>query len=252
MLRFFTTLCFLLFAANAYSIVDVHDEYFANPDESVFSVFAFDFSGASGNKDENNFEVENHTIYRGDSATWMFVGSLNFAETNNVKSEDNAFVHLRYVRPLGGPHGFELLAQFSQDQFESLDQRIVFGGGYRFEWKPGSDTERGLLGVGVIREYERYVDINQEQRLWRGNFYVTVSNPVSFARDASISLSAYAQPALEEISDIRAVAVMNFKVKLSEQLGIRFSVDYKYDSQPEGSIESTNFSYSSGITYTFK
>lgn len=247
------TLGLLAFAVDAHAIVDVHDEYFANPDESRFSVFAFDFSGASGNKDENNFELENHSIYRGNTATWMFVGSMNFAETNNVESENNAFAHLRYVRPINaGPHGFELFTQYSQDQFELLDQRIVFGGGYRFKWKPGSDTERGLLGAGVIREHERYVDIGREQRLWRGNFYVTVSNPVNFARDASISFSTYAQPALKDVSDIRAIGVMTVKAMLSERLGVRFSLDFRYDSEPEDTIESTNVSYSTGITYTLK
>jgi len=239
-------------AVRAHGIVDVHDQYFENSEASEFSVFGFDFSGATGTKEVRDIEILNHTVVRRDSHQWMFVGSLNFAETNSEANEDRSFAHLRYTQKIRGAHGFELIAQHSQDQFELLDQRIVLGAGYRYEWKPGTGDERGLLGLGVIREHERYVDVPQEVRLWRANMYVSVAQPVSFARDASISLSAYAQPAFTNVSDVRAIAVMIFTARLSSQLAVKFSVDYEYDSDPVAAIESVNMSFSSGLTYTFK
>jgi len=230
----------------------VHDQYYANSEARAFSVFGFDFNGATGTKEVKDIALVNHTIVRREVDQWMFVGSLNFAETNNSTSEDSSFAHLRYTRKIDGPHGIEAIVQYSQDQFELLDQRLVYGVGYRFEWQPGTDDERGLLGLGVIREHERYVSVRKEQRLWRANLYLTIAQPVSFARDASVSLSAYAQPAIDDLNDIRAIAVMSFTARLSEQLAIKFSIDYKYDSEPVESIENVNMNFSSGLTYTLK
>jgi len=75
---------------------------------------------------------------------------------------------------------------------------------------------------------------------------------MSFAEGASISLSAYAQPALSDFSDIRAIAVLTLKANLSEKIAVKFGVNYKHDSDPETGIDESNISYSSGITYTIK
>jgi hypothetical protein len=242
----------LLLSGPVHAIVDVHDEYYSNSGAERFSVFGFDFSGATGNKEVHDFSLENHTMLRGNDSTILFVGEVEFAETNKVKSADSQFAHLRYVRNLSSPHGVEVYAQYGQDEFELLDRRVVLGGGYRFEWKEGTEDERGLFGVGVMREHERYTNLIVEQRLWRLNTYFTLATPLDLARGGSLSLSAYAQPSLEDFSDARAVAVTMFKVRLSESLSLKFSIDYKYDADPEPGIEDSNLSYSSGISYTIK
>ena len=176
--RFIVVAVFLV-ALPAYAIVDVHDEYFSNFDVSTFSVFNFNFKGSSGNKDQSAFKLQNHTIHRQKDSTWLFVGSIDVAETNQIKSEDSTFAHLRYTHKLSGPHGAEIFSQYSQDVFKRLERREVLGAGYRYEWIEGKQDQRSVLGTGIIREHERYVDIEQAQRLWRGNLYVTVAMPLT-------------------------------------------------------------------------
>jgi len=249
--RFIVVAVFLV-ALPAYAIVDVHDEYFSNFDVSTFSVFNFNFKGSSGNKDQSAFKLQNHTIHRQKDSTWLFVGSIDVAETNQIKSEDSTFAHLRYTHKLSGPHGAEIFSQYSQDVFKRLERREVLGAGYRYEWIEGKQDQRGVLGTGIIREHERYVDIEQAQRLWRGNLYVTVAMPLTIVPNASVSLSAYVQPALNHPADMRSIMLLILKARLSEHLAVQFSADYKYDSQPEFGLESTNVGFSSGISYTIK
>ena len=250
MTRTLLALLFSFAVLPAVAIVDVHEEYYSNLDEPAFSTFSFNLDGARGTKQENEFEIENHTMVRGRDATYMFIGSYQFAETNNTKNEDNVFMHLRYVRAISGRHGFDVLWQYGQDEFALIDSRFVFGGGYRYEWTQ-SEERRGLLGLGAIRERERYLS-GVEQDLWRGNVYVTLGRPVSFIPDSTLTFSAYAQPAFSSLDDVRGIAVLNLTTQLTRNLGIEFSLDFTHDSDPEPGFDSTETEFSVGIEWTFR
>ena len=236
----------------AHAIVDVQDQFFSNPEVDAFSVFALDFAGSAGNKDEQSFDFTTHNVLRREPSTWLFVADWAFSEVNNLENENNRFAHLRYTRDLVGPHGFEVLAQYSEDKFASLDRRDVYGGGYRFQWVRGTGTRRGLAGIGVIREIEQYVETVGERRRWRANLYMTVARPFQTGGDASIGLTTYVQPAIGSDSDLRGIAVLTVKAPLTERLALNIGLNYNYESEPAAGRERYTLSYSSGITYTFK
>ena len=250
MRRLFAAISMLVVPTMALAIVDVHEEYYSNLGEPAFSTFSFSVEGARGTKTQNEFEVENHSLLRTGKSTWMFVGSLNYAETNDEKSDDNQFAHIRYVRGLGGRHGFDVLAQYQQDEFALIDSRTLFGGGYRYEWAQ-SGARRGLLGIGAIREKERYTT-GARSDLWRANLYVTFGQPVEVIPDSWLTFSAYAQPALRDTGDVRAIAVLGLTTQLTRNLGIEFSADYSYDSEPEAGVDSADLEYSIGVEWTLR
>jgi len=252
LIRRLAALVLLLAAQPVLAIVDVHEEYYANTDVAAFSTFEFNVEGAGGTKEETEFHLENHSMLRRGDSTWMFVGSLNFAETNDEESEDNEFAHLRYVRDIRGRHGVDVLAQYSSDEFELVERRVLWGGGYRYQWWRGTGEQAGLLGAGAIRERERYVDLPREQELWRANLYLHVETPVEVADNTRVSFSAYAQPAFEDAGDVRAIAILTVSTEIARGFAIDFSIDYSYDSEPATGIERSNWEYSSGLTYTFK
>jgi hypothetical protein len=242
----------ILIPVPVYAIVDVQDQFFSNPEVNAFSVFALDFAGSAGNKDEQSFNLTSHNVLRRDPSTWLFVADWAFSEVNNLENENNRFAHLRYIRDLAGPHGFELLAQYSEDKFASLDRRDVYGGGYRFQWVRGTGTRRGLAGFGVIREIEQYVDTVGERKRWRANMYMTVARPFQRGGDASIGLTTYLQPALGSKADLRGIAVLTIKAPLTERLAVNMGLNYNYESDPAPGRERYTMTYSSGLTYTFK
>lgn len=235
-----------------YAIVDVQDQFFSNPEVNALSVFALDFSGSAGNKDQKSFNLTTHNVLRRDPSTWLFVADWAFSEVNDLENENNSFAHFRYTRDLAGPHGFEVLAQYSEDEFANLDRRDVYGGGYRYQWERGTGTRRGLAGIGVIRELEQYVDNVGERRRWRANLYMTVARPFQSGGDASIGLTTYLQPALGSDSDLRGIAVLTVKAPLTERLALNIGLNYNYESDPTAGRERYTLSYSSGFTYTFK
>jgi hypothetical protein len=248
----FLSICIFVISTPALAIVDVHDEYFARPELQAFSVFDFSFNGATGNKEEVDFELDTHTIVRQLTTTWMLVAAANFAETNGQESSNRLFFHGRYSKQFSAneKHGYEMLAQYGRDKFERLQRRLVFGAGYRYQWKPGGTNERGLLGVGIIREQELNLGQNQEMKRWRGNLYATVAIPISLPQGASFSISAYLQPTLNDLSNIRSVAVLGVKAQLSNRLAIKATIDQEYYSIRGPGIEKNNVTYTTGISFT--
>lgn len=252
-MRSFLFLVILLFSIQpALAIVDVHDEYYARPELKAFSVFDFNFSGATGNKEETDLELNTHSIVRRHNTTWLLVAAVGFSDTNGQENENNQFLHARYSRHLiaNKRHGFDLIAQYGRDKFEKLQRRLVVGAGYRYEWKEGSNHERGLLGIGVIREHERYTGLDREAKKWRGNLYATIAIPISLPQGANVSFSAYLQPNLQDISDLRTVAVLGLKAQLSDKLAIKASIDHEFYSDRSPGIEQNNVTYSTGISYS--
>lgn len=234
------------------AIVDVQDQFFSNPETNTFSVFELDLAGASGNKDEKSFTFATHNILRRGPSTWLFVAELANSEVNNVENANNRFAHLRYTRDLDGPHGVEVLAQYSEDKFANLASRNVYGGGYRYQWIQGSNTQRGLIGLGIIREIEQYVGLPGERKRWRANLYMTVARPFDEARNASIGLTTYLQPAIAGGSDVRGIAALTFKSALTDRLQINIGLNYNYESNPSPGLSNYSLSYSSGFSYTFR
>ncbi len=248
LLRLFVLMSFPVHAA----IVDVQDQFFSNPETNAFSVFDLDLAGASGNKDEKSFTFAAHNILRRGPSTWLFVAQLANSEVNNVENENNRFAHLRYTRDLDGPHGVEVLAQYSQDKFANLASRDVYGGGYRYQWIQGSSTRRGLMGLGIIREIEQYVGQLGERKRWRANLYMTVARPFKETPNASIGLTTYLQPAIAGGSDMRGIAALTFKSALTDRLQINIGINYNYESKPSPGLSNYSLSYSSGFSYTFR
>ena len=242
-------ICFAVEVPACFAIVDVQDNYYTHFDADTVSVFSFDFKGSSGNDESKSVSIANHTIHRGEKSTILAIGSYTQGDSNGVDTSDNGSIHLRYARPLREPHGFEVFTQYGQNRFIKLDRRTLAGVGYRFEWKQGTPSERGVIGLGVMREHERYVGLEEEQKLWRGNLYVSWATPLT--SKISISLTAYAQPAFEDTSDVRVISTVILKAALTERLGVRFSAEYNRDSDPEAGLESSNFNYTSGLTYSF-
>ena len=252
MLRSLPFLFSVLVSIPVHAIVDVQDQFFSNPESNTFSVLELDLAGASGNKDEKSFTLATHNILRRGPSTWLFVAEVANSEVNKVENENNSFAHLRYTRDIVGPHGVEVLAQYSEDKFANLASRDVYGGGDRYQWIRGSSTQRGLMGLGIIREVEQYVGQPGERKRWRANLYMTMARPFDDAGNASIGLTTYLQPAIAGGSDVRGIATLTFKSALTDRLQINIGINYNYESNPSPGLSNYSLSYSSGFSYTFR
>lgn len=239
----------LLLSSPAAAIVDVNDQYFAEPDAAMFSALSVDFSGARGNDQRSEFGIDSHSIWRRKRSTWLLIGSYQTAESEGRDTADNAFVHVRYVRKLASG-GLEFYAQGQRDRFQKLDSRKLVGLGYRFDWRSEQRDLGALIGIGLMHEEERFVEETDRVKQVRANFYLTLSLPVGLARQTRWSLSAHAQPGLSG-GGMRSIAVTKIATKLTDKLSLDFSVAYDHDSKPIFGVNSENLRYTSGLTYTF-
>ncbi|MBT3427948.1 MAG: DUF481 domain-containing protein [Gammaproteobacteria bacterium] len=240
----------LLLSSSAWAIVDVNDQYFAEPDATVFSSLSFDLNGASGNDNRSSFGIDSHTLFRGDKSTWLLIGSYQAEQSEGRDTVDNAFVHVRYVRKLA-TGGVEFYVQGQRDRFQKLDSRRLFGAGYRFDWQNSEGNIDALIGIGVMQEQERFVDVAAQESRSRANIYLTLSMPIGQTRQTRWSLSAFAQPGLSA-GGMRSIAVTKIVTKLTDKLSLDLSLAYDHDSQPTYGVNSDNFRYTSGLTYTFR
>ncbi len=240
----------LLVSSSAWAIVDVNDQYFAEPDATVFSSLSFDLNGASGNDSRSALGIDSHTLFRSEKATWLFIGSYQAEESEGRDTVDNAFVHVRYVRKLA-TGGMEFYVQGQRDRFQKLDSRRLFGTGYRFDWQSSQGNIDALVGIGIMQEREQFVDVATQSSESRANVYLTLSMPIGKTRQTRWSLSAFAQPGLSA-GGMRSIAVTKIVTKLTDKLSLDFSLAYDHDSQPISGVDSDNFRYTSGLTYTFR
>lgn len=240
----------LLVSSPSWAIVDVNDQYFAEPDATVFSSLTFDLNGASGNDNRSAFGIDSHTLFRGENSTWLLIGSYQAEESEGRDTVDNAFVHVRYVRKLSSG-GLEFYVQGQRDRFQKLDSRRLVGAGYRYDWQNSEGNIDALVGIGVMQEQERFVDVAAQESRSRANIYLTLSMPIGKTRQTRWSLSAFVQPGLFE-GGIRSVAVTKIVTKLTDKLSLDFSLAYDHNSRPIPGVNSDNFRYTSGLTYTFR
>jgi len=239
----------LLLSSSAAAIVDVNGQYFAEPDAALFSSISLDFSGASGNDQRSEVSIDSHSIWRRDRSTWLLIGSYQAAESEGRDTADNAFFHVRYVRKLASG-GLEFYAQGQRDRFQKLDSRRLFGLGYRVDWHSEQGDLDVLVGIGLMQEQERFVESTDRAEQVRANLYLTLSLPLGLAGKTRWSLSAYAQPGLSG-GGMRSIAVTKIATKLTDKLSLELSVAYDHDNKPTFGVNSENFRYTSGLTYTF-
>lgn len=249
-LNFLAVLVLPLVPYLSWGIVDVHDHFYAAPDQSVLSAWSFDFSGASGNDSRAAFSVESHNLWRLENQTWMLVGSYARSDSGGVDTADNQFLHGRFVHQFRRRGGVELFLQTQQDRFQKLKSRHLAGFGYRIERNPKTG-HRLLLGLGGFIEREAYTTLADRETAYRANLYLTADIPIKAIKESSLGLSIYVQPRFDDFSDLRSIAVARFETKLTEALTLDFSLAVDRDSSPLSGVEAQNVRYSSGITYTF-
>lgn len=203
-----------------------------------------DVSGAfetkRGNTEKDNYSAALQLQY--DSNTSYVVWGVlrgEYGEANGVKDTNNLFSHLRYIHNvLGSNVAVELFGQLEEDEFKSIKDRVLGGGGLR--WKvlnKGKDEWGGLfIGLGAYYEYIGYsTPIDPLERNGRLNSYLAYTFP--FNSKGLFAAVAYYQPKIDEIGDYYVSTSAQLDVHVYEQLFIGLRVEYIHDSMPAVGIK---------------
>ena len=147
----------------------------------------------------------------------------------------------------------ELFVQYQYDDFADLSRREVAGGNVRFRYEDNSETRENqiILGVGAFYEFEASEQTALNESTVRANIYGRYIYDNKSEYPYSLYLSAYLQPALEEISDLRALVVSGIKFQLLEKVAVAFEVEVTHNATPFVDVEKTDVDYGVSLSYTF-
>ncbi len=215
-------------------------------DKPSFRLVSFDLSGKSGNSEKNDYSLGLFQSMRQDNHFAFYMATVDYAESNDVKSEDSAFFHGRYNYYYEPTAAIEFFAQVNKDEFKSLESRKLVGISYRKEF-----SDLNTVGIGFFDETEEYKvnDTNLNFNQTRLSAYWVYS--YDFTSGASLSNTLYYQPNAESFSDYRVYNNFNLKSKVTDKLSLKFGMLIEHDSNPVLNVEKTDIKYQAGFTYQF-
>jgi hypothetical protein len=158
----------------------------------------------------------------------------DFGAGEGVSFMNKDLEHLRYRIDIAGPLAGEVFLQHDRDEFRRLSLRAVAGGGPRLHV-----VQWGLLDVAVgaayMLEHERLAkgdesDAADTSFAHRLSTYVVLATRVSDVMTLGVTM--YAQPRLDQFSDVRVLCETSLLAKSTKRLGLKIALASAYDSEP--------------------
>lgn len=164
-----------------------------------------------------------------------------------------SFEHLRYRYSFTELILGEAFVQHTFDEFKRLRLRALFGAGPNVTLI-GRDNLRVQFGVAYMLEYEELrddgaIDAGETDLAHRASTYLTGA----YELDDRVQLvnTVYAQPRLDDPSDVRLLDESELVVQLTEKLSLTTSFSMAYDRAPPAEIKRLDTALKTAITYSF-
>lgn len=154
--------------------------------------------------------------------------------------------HLRHnfrIRPWLSTVAF---VQVQHDPFRRIRSRFLVGGGARFDLAR-SGALRAALGATVMREEETLTDGGGTTVTPRLSFFASAYRDVEEGVD--LDLTAFYQPALDDLGDARAVASAGLRADIVGNLYFLLNYNLEYDSSPPPDVGRTDHAARSGLGF---
>ena len=174
-----------------------------------------------------NYLFENEAVFLG-----VFKGEYFQQETDGIKQdlENKGMLHLRYTHPVKSFY-LEGFIQNEFDDFRSLENRQLFGGGVRFPLTSSSFFDSMFVGSGVMHEKEVYkLDNNLEITEFKSTNYLTLSKAIK--NNISLSTTMYYQFNTSKMKDYRLLAISTINFDISDRVGFFVRIDLREQAIP--------------------
>jgi hypothetical protein len=214
---------------------------------------SFYISSKTGNTDIQEFEIDGRVNYKGENFYSFLIAQGEYGWNKGKEYSNNALLHLRHLQDLEGVVDPELFAQINYDKSNLLLFRSLFGAGLRLSLI--SDTLANLdYGTSYMYEYEdidlpETADHPSKTKHHRWSNYLSYSNNVS--KNSRISVVIYAQPRLDNFTDVRFLSENHLKVGLTDKLSLSVSFSIRFDSKPPDGVKDTDTNTKVGFTFRF-
>lgn len=188
-----------------------------------------------------------------DSSYVLLFYNLEYGLDEREPFSDLGLLHYRHIFPFTKTKQFEYFLQANYDADLLIKLRTVFGLSYRYTLLP-KDQFKTSVGLGTMLEYEKIdvsTDDNHKARLlnFRINSYVT--SQILINEKASILLTAYYQPAINDFDDYRILAEATVSSEITNHWSFTFSILTRSDSKQPATLKPTDIRTRAGIKYLF-
>lgn len=243
-----------LVSCNAYAIVNLERAIVGPTADGFHTRLDLLASGATGNTENKRNKVDLLTLWQYEENTEFLQLQYAYGTSLGVVDTDNAFAHLRHRTEINSDWGVEAFAQISRDPFARLSQRTLLGGGVRWVLLEETKNTAAYFGLGAFHEIETRTDVigttdRTDVELWRGNVYLVLK--YRFNDQVRLVNNTYYQPAINDAGNFRLLEQASLLVKLGEQLDLKMSVEYTFDSIPPQTVQQRDISYITGLTFSF-
>ena len=238
----------------AHAIVNVEDMRIGSPKPGYSGHVDVAISGKSGNTDKAETQLDAHLRWHRERITNLLIASYDYAETSSVRDTNNTFLHARHVRQTSELRAWEWFAQWEENEFARLSFRRLVGTGMRLTLAESPERLSMHLGLGAFytqQQLEQQPGLSDggDASFWRANLYFAYKHRLN--QQLSLQSTTYYQPKLADGADFRALEQAALTVKMTDRLSLRLALDIIHDSRPPETVEQTDVSYTTGLSYDF-
>ncbi len=238
----------------ASAIVNIEDMRVGVPKSGYSGNLDLGISGKNGNSDKSEVAIDSRLQNHRDKTTDFVIFSYDYGESSNQRNANSTFLHGRHVMQLRQNSAWEAFVQAEQNEFTRLSLRALAGGGLRFTLKEAQDWIGIYAGIGAFYvretlEQQPGLTDHGSDNFARASFYISYKHQLN--SQVSLASTTYYQPRLDDGEDYRALEQATLAVKMSDSLALKLSLDISHDSKPPQTVDNTDISYMTAISYQF-
>ena len=240
-------------AQHAQAIVPIN--VMITPPEGFSGELGISINGQSGNKEEREYSGNGLLRYKQNDDLFVLISDYSYSETNDVRDEDELFLHGRWVRhnQFAPSVDSEVFVQYQYDDFAGISGRELIGGNVRWrnEFQDTRTTRQLIVGTGLFYESETSEQTSLTDNTVRANLYTNFVYRYNGDFPYVASVSTYIQPAVDDLSDLRLLGIAGINFPIRPSLSIGFDVEVKHNSMPFAGVKKTDIDYGVSLNYTF-
>jgi len=211
-------------------------------------------SGKRGNTDKDEYGLGTRIQNNSEMVTNFIVASYDYGEASDITNTNKTFIHARHVKQFQPSRAWEAFAQAEENEFARLSFHGLLGAGLRFTLTETPEQLGLYLGAGAFWSREtldRQTGLSDygTESFGRANLYLVYKHRLN--SQLSLVSTTYYQPRLSDSADFRALEQAGLAVKMTDNLNLKLSLDIAHDSRPPQSIDKTDSSYNTSLSYQF-
>ena len=211
-------------------------------------------SGKRGNTDKDEYGLDARIQNSSERVTDFIVASYDYGEASDITNTNKTFIHARHVKQFQASRAWEAFVQAEENEFARLSFRGLIGAGLRLTLAETAEQLGLYLGAGAFWSRETLderagLSDQGSENFGRANLYLVYKHKLN--SQLSLVSTTYYQPRLSEASDFRALEQAGLAVKMTDNLSLKLSLDVAHDSRPPQSIDKTDTSYNTSLSYQF-